>query len=52
MLAIHREKPDRLPVTVHQWQDYHLDEYLGGISALEAFQKFGMDAAIQYFADM
>jgi hypothetical protein len=52
MLAIHGEKPDRLPVTVHQWQDYHLDKYLGGISALEAFQKFGLDAAIQYFADM
>jgi uroporphyrinogen-III decarboxylase len=49
MLAIHKEKPDRLPVTVHQWQDYHLEEYLGGISALGAFQKFGMDAAIQYF---
>ena len=25
MCALHREKPDRLPVTVHQWQGYHLD---------------------------
>ena len=33
MRALHREKPDRLPVTVHQWQGYHLDTYLGGISA-------------------
>lgn len=50
--AIHREKPDRLPVSVHQWQGYHLDTYLGGISALEAFERFGMDAQIQYFEEM
>lgn len=24
ILALRREKPDRLPVTVHQWQQYHL----------------------------
>ena len=52
LTAINREKPDRLPVTVHQWQKYHLDNYLDGISDLEAFEKFGMDAAIQYFQDM
>lgn len=52
MCAINREKPDRLPVTVHQWQGYHLDKYLDGISDLEAFQKFGMDAAVQYFEEM
>jgi uroporphyrinogen-III decarboxylase len=52
MLAVNRQKPDRLPVTVHQWQGYHLDNYMGGISVLEAFGKVGMDAAIQYFADM
>jgi uroporphyrinogen decarboxylase len=52
MCAINREKPDRLPVTVHQWQGYHLDNYMGGISALEAFKRVGMDAAVQYFADM
>ena len=52
MVALNREKPDRLPVTVHQWQGYHLDEYLNGASPLEAFQMFGMDAAIQYFEDM
>lgn len=52
MLAINREKPDRLPATVHQWQGYHLDRYMGGISDLEAFKKCGLDAQIQYFEDM
>ena len=52
LLALRGEKPDRLPVTVHQWQPYHLDTYLGGISDLEAFIRFGMDAQIQYFESM
>ncbi len=52
MCALHGEKPDRLPVTVHQWQGYHLDKYLGGATPLEAFRRFGMDAAVQYFEDM
>lgn len=52
LTALHRGKPDRLPVTVHQWQQYHLDKYLGGVEPLEAFQIVGMDASIQYFADM
>ncbi len=52
MCALHGEKPDRLPVTVHQWQGYHLKEYLDGATPLEAFQRFGMDAAVQYFEDM
>lgn len=52
MRALRRETPDRLPVTVHQWQGYHLKHYLGGISDLEAFEMFGMDAAVQYFAKM
>ena len=52
MCALNREKPDRLPVTVHQWQGYHLETYLGGMTPLEAFRRFGMDAAVQYFADM
>jgi hypothetical protein len=52
MIALHKGRPDRLPVSVHQWQGYHLDRYLKGISALEAFQLFGMDAQIQYFQDM
>ena len=52
MCALNKEKPDKLPVSVHQWQGYHLDEYLDGISDVEAFQKFGMDGQIQYFEDM
>jgi hypothetical protein len=52
LIALERGTPDRLPVTVHQWQSYHLDEHLGGIEDLEAFGRFGMDASIQYFQDM
>jgi len=52
MLALHREKPDRLPVTIHQWQGYHLDTYMGGMAPLSAFKATGMDAAIQYFEAM
>ena len=49
--ALNKEKPDRLPVTVHQWQSYHLNNYLDGISALEAFERLGMDPQIQYIHD-
>ncbi|HPA44739.1 MAG TPA: uroporphyrinogen decarboxylase family protein [bacterium] len=52
MRALHREKPDRLPVTIHQWQQFHLDHYMGGVDPLTAFQMTGMDAAIQYFEAM
>jgi len=52
MTALRRQKPDRLPVSIHQWQKYHLDEYMGGVEPLEAFRATGMDAAIQYFEAM
>ena len=52
MRALHREKPDRLPVTIHQWQQYHLDTCMDGMDALAAFQATGLDAAIQYFEAM
>ncbi|MEN8193083.1 MAG: uroporphyrinogen decarboxylase family protein [Bacteroidota bacterium] len=52
MTALNKEKPDRLPVTIHQWQGYHLDKYLGGISDLEACKEVGFDAQIQYFEEM
>jgi len=52
MIALYRGKPDRMPVSVHQWQPYHLQTCLGGITALQAFRKFGMDAQIQYSQDM
>jgi uroporphyrinogen-III decarboxylase len=47
--ALNRAKPDRLPVTIHQWQDYHLQRHMGGKSALAAFRSCGLDAAIQYW---
>jgi hypothetical protein len=50
--ALNLEKPDRLPATVHQWQPFHLDAYMGGITPLEAFKHTGLDAQIQYYADM
>ncbi len=46
LAALSREVPDRLPASVHQWQTYHLDHFLGGISALSAFRRFGLDAAV------
>lgn len=49
LTALARGKPDRMPATVHQWQDYHLNTYVGGVSALEAFRRFGLDASIQHF---
>jgi uroporphyrinogen decarboxylase len=52
MLAIHREKPDRLPISIHQWQTFHLETYMSGMTALEAFRTVGLDAQIQYFESM
>ena len=52
MRALHQEKPDHLPVTIHQWQQYHLDNYMNGMDTLTAFKTIGMDAAIQYFEAM
>ena len=46
MRALRREKPDRLPVTIHQWQPYHLREFMGGCDQLEAFRRCGLDASI------
>ena len=50
--ALNLEKPDRLPVSIHQWQKFHLDTYMGGIEPLEAFKQTGLDAQIQYFSAM
>jgi hypothetical protein len=52
LCALKKGRPDRLPATVHQWQKYHLDTYLRGISDLEAFELFGLDAAVQFSQDM
>jgi hypothetical protein len=52
MCALNREKPDRLPATIHQWQQWHLDNYMNGTDALSAFKTVGLDASIQYFEAM
>ena len=50
--TLSKEKPDRLPVTIHQWQQYHLDKYMNSMDALDAFKLCGLDASIQYFEAM
>lgn len=52
LAALNLQKPDRLPATIHQWQRYHLDKYMGGIDDLTAFKQVGLDASIQYFEAM
>ena len=44
--AVHRGIPDRLPVTVHQWQPYHLQHHMDGMDQVEAFDATGLDAAV------
>lgn len=46
LVALHRGKPDRLPVTIHQWQRFHLREFMGGLDQLGAFQAVGLDASV------
>jgi hypothetical protein len=48
LTALDKGKPDRLPATVHQWQEYHLKTFLGGMTPLEAYRHFGLDASIQH----
>lgn len=47
--ALNKEIPDRLPITIHQWQSYHLKYHMNNMTALEAFKATGLDAAISYF---
>ncbi len=49
LCALQGGKPDRLPATIHQWQPYHLRQYMGGASALQAFIACGLDASISEF---
>jgi len=49
LCALNREKPDRLPVTIHQWQRYHLNKYMNGMSDIEANRACGLDASITVF---
>lgn len=50
--AIQRETPDRLPVTIHQWQQYHLKKYMNGITDIEANRICGLDASINYYEEI
>lgn len=45
LVALGRGKPDRLPVTIHQWQGYHLRTFMGGVDQLTAFRQVGLDAS-------
>jgi hypothetical protein len=46
MTALSGGVPDRVPATIHQWQDYHLKTFMGGMTDVEAFRDVGLDAAI------
>lgn len=49
LCAINRGIPDRLPVTIHQWQPYHLKKYMNGITDIQANKVCGLDASINVF---
>jgi hypothetical protein len=46
MVSLAGGTPDRLPATIHQWQDYHLRTFMAGMTDREAFRDVGLDAAI------
>ena len=49
LTALSGGRPDRLPVTIHQWQPYHLKKYMGGVSDIEACAMCGLDASINFY---
>ena len=52
LTALSSAKPDRLPVTIHQWQPYHLKRYMGGMSDVEANKACNLDAAITVYEEL
>jgi hypothetical protein len=46
MTAVRKGKPDRLPITIHQWQEYHLKNIMKTTDEVEAFRSTGLDAAV------
>ncbi len=46
LTALARGVPDRLPITVHQWQPYHRNKFMNGMTQFQAFKHVGMDASI------
>jgi len=51
MIALRKATPDRLPVTVHQWQKYHLDKYMRNLDVVEASKLVGLDCSYLYYED-
>lgn len=43
MTALTGGKPDRLPITVHQFQQAELDRHFGGADQVEAYRMCGLD---------
>lgn len=52
VLALQKQKPDRLPVILHQWPTCHLQKFTDGMSELEAFVFCGMDATVTFGKDI
>ena len=47
LISLDMGVPDRTPITIHQWQPYHLRKVMGGMHQLEAFRAVGLDASIE-----
>jgi uroporphyrinogen-III decarboxylase len=46
LCALNLDLPDRLPATTIGWMTYHLKHYLNGMTALEAYEHFSLEACI------
>lgn len=46
LTALARGKPDRMPITIHQFQAYELRKHLHGWDQVEAFRQLGLDASV------
>jgi hypothetical protein len=44
LAALNHDKPDRLPATTHHLMPYFLKTYMGGMTELQFFDHFGLDA--------
>jgi uroporphyrinogen-III decarboxylase len=48
LAALTLKQPDRVPVSLHDIVEYYRKTYLNGISRMDAYRKFGLDA-MEYF---
>ena len=46
LTALSNERPDRLPVQVHNWMHYYLNRYLDGVDQFDAYDAVGMAPVI------